>query len=154
MIWAREAEVVDGINTRHENPLFLPDVRLQDHLTASNDLAEVLDGVGLVVVGVPSQFYRAVLSSAPKGAIKPGLPVLNLSKGIEQGSFKTMTKVLNDVLDQHDLNDVGVLAGPNIAKEVAAGEPSLSVVAFPDIEVANSLLPLFHTPTFKVYSSS
>jgi glycerol-3-phosphate dehydrogenase (NAD(P)+) len=153
MIWARESEVVDGINTGHENTLFLPDVRLQDQLTASNDLGEVLDGVDLVVVGVPSQFYRAVLSSAPKGAIQPGLPVLNLSKGIEQGSFKTMTKVLNDVLDKHDVNDVGVLAGPNIAKEVAAGEPSLSVVAFPDIQVANRLLPLFHTATFKVYSS-
>ena len=67
MIWAREPEVVDGINTGHENPLFLPDVRLQDQLTASNDLGEVLDGADLVVVGVPSQFYRAVLSSAPKG---------------------------------------------------------------------------------------
>ena len=63
-----------------------------------------------------------------------------------------MTQVLNDVLDGHPLHHVGVLAGPNIAKEVAAGEPALSVVAFPDLEIATALLPLFHTETFKVYA--
>ena len=153
MIWAREDVVVSGINEDHENPLFLPDVRLQPRLRASNDLAEVLDDADLLVVGVPSQFYRAVLSSAPKGAIPADLPVVNLSKGIEQGTFQTMTQVLRDVLAGHRQDRVGVLAGPNIAKEVAAGEPALSVVAFPDLDVATSLLPLFHTESFKVYSS-
>lgn len=153
MIWAREEEVVTGINERHENPLFLHGIRLQDRLTASNDLGEVLADADVAVVGVPSNFYRAVLSSAPKGSIPPGLPMLNLSKGIEQGTFKTMTQVLNDVLDGHPLHHVGVLAGPNIAKEVAVGEPALSVVAFPDLDVATALLPLFHTEAFKVYAS-
>jgi glycerol-3-phosphate dehydrogenase (NAD(P)+) len=152
-IWAHEEEVVQSINQDHENRLFLQDVRLQQQLHASGDLGEVLHGADLLVIGVPSQFYRAVLSSAPAGAIRPDLPILNLSKGIEQGSFKTMSQVLNDVLDGHDPSMVGVLAGPNIAREVAAGEPALSVVSFPDIEVAGELLPLFHTPTFKVYSS-
>ena len=153
MIWAREDEVVRGINDNHENLLFLPDIRLQSDLSASSDLAQVLEGADLVVVGVPSQFYRGVLSSAPKGAIPTDLPVLNLSKGIEQGSFQTMTQVLGEVLDDHRQDRVGVLAGPNIAKEVAAGEPALSVVAFPDLDIATSLLPLFHTESFKVYSS-
>jgi hypothetical protein len=67
---------------------------MQSQLSASDDLAEVLAGADLVVVGVPSQFYRAVLSSTPKGAIPPDLPVLNLSKGIEQETFQTMTQVL------------------------------------------------------------
>ena len=68
--------------------MFLADVRLQSQPSACDDLAEVLDGADLVVVGVPSQFYRAVLSSAPKGAIPPDLPVLNLSKGTSRGHFR------------------------------------------------------------------
>lgn len=152
-LWAREDVVVRAVNEDNENPLFLPDIRLQKQLRASNDLAEVLDGADLVVIGVPSQFYRTVLSSAPRDAIPPDTPVLNLSKGIEQGTFQTMTQVLHDVLEGHPKSNIGVLAGPNIANEVAAGEPALSVIAFPDLDVAANLLGLFHTESFKVYAS-
>ncbi len=97
MISAREHEVVDGINDGHENPLYLHGIRLQDRLTASQDLGEVLDGADVAVVGA--------------------------------------------------------LAGPNIATEVADGEPALSVVAFRRLDVATDLLPLFHTEAFKVLPS-
>ena len=150
-IWAHEPELVPAINDEHENPLFLAGFRLHRQLTSSNDLAEVLDGADLVIVGVPSPFYRAVLAGAPP--IPADVPVLNLSKGIEPGTLRTMTQVLADVLPGHDRTAIGMLAGPNIAREIAAGEPALAVVTFPDIAVATGVLPILRTDSFKVYSS-
>ncbi|MEO6469777.1 MAG: NAD(P)H-dependent glycerol-3-phosphate dehydrogenase, partial [Acidimicrobiia bacterium] len=95
---------------------------------------------------------REVLETAAS-AIGPDVPVLSLSKGVEQGTSLRMTEVIADVLSGHRADRIGVLTGPNLAREVALGQPTASVVAIEDAAVAAQLQGLFMTATFRVYTN-
>ncbi len=152
VLWSRRAELADAINERHQNPDYLPDHELPDNLRATADLHEAVDGVDVLVMGVPSHGYRAVLDecAADVGA---DTPVISLTKGVEQGSLKRMTEVTAEVLEGHRSDRIGVLTGPNLAREIAAGQPAASVVAIDDGDVAVRLQQLFMTPRFRVYTN-
>jgi glycerol-3-phosphate dehydrogenase (NAD(P)+) len=151
-LWARRAELAAAIATRHENRDYLPGVSLPVPLEVTSDLAEACDGADVVVLGVPSHGFRAVLEAA-RPVIASHVPVISLSKGVEQGTLRRMTEVVADVLADHDRSCIGVLTGPNLAKEVAAGQPTASVVATADTGVAEDLQQLFAGPTFRVYTN-
>ena len=152
VIWAREPEVADQINSSHENPLFLPGVRLHEQVRATTALDEALKSVDAVVSGVPSQYLRSVWADATP-LVAPHLPVLSLTKGIEAASRMRPTQVIAEVLSRHDLSRIGVLSGPNIAREVAAGQPAATVIAMPDLESARALQKAVMTPRFRVYTN-
>ena len=78
---------------------------------------------------------------------------MSLAKGIEQGTLRRMTEVIAEVLADHDPSRIGVLTGPNLAREVAAGQPTASVVAVPDSAVAEELQRVFFAPTLRVYTN-
>ncbi|MGH8976789.1 MAG: NAD(P)H-dependent glycerol-3-phosphate dehydrogenase, partial [Acidimicrobiia bacterium] len=101
---------------------------------------------------VPSHGFRAVVREAGPH-IAPDARVISLSKGVEQGTLRRMTEVVAEELAGHDASRIGVLTGPNLAKEVAAGQPTASVVATPDTAVAEELQRLFLGPTFRVYTN-
>ncbi len=151
VLWAREPEVVEGVAEHHENPLFLPGFALSPELRATSSLADAVEGADVVVMAVPSPYFRSVLVEAAPW-IGGDVPVLSVVKGIEPGTRLRMTEVLAEVLGGE--HRVGVLSGPNLAKEVAAGQPSATVVAFPDGDWSHRLQELFMGPTFRVYSSS
>lgn len=130
-IWAREPEVVDAINGRHENHLYLPGAALTRGLRAEASAEAAADGAEVVFVAVPAQHFRNVLAAA-RGAIGNRSIVLSLAKGLEHGSLLRMSQVVGEVLPEHDRGRIGVLSGPNIAREVHAGEPSATVIALPD----------------------
>jgi glycerol-3-phosphate dehydrogenase (NAD(P)+) len=153
MIWALEQEVAQSINERQENPIFLPGAQLAAELRAANDLQEVVADASVIAMAVPSQFYRSVLEAARR-SIPPEVPFLSLSKGIEEGSLMRMSQVATEVLGDHQCSRIGVLSGPNLAREVLAGHPSATVVAMPDEEVAIELQHLLMTPTLRVYTNS
>jgi glycerol-3-phosphate dehydrogenase (NAD(P)+) len=152
MLWARRPEVARAINGLRENPDYLPGYKLPPPLTATSDLAEAVTGADAVIMAVPSHGFREVFSKASPG-IEPDVPVVSLTKGIEQESLATMTQVVIEVSPGHDPGRVGVLTGPNLAQEIAAGQPTASVVAFRDHETAVSLQSLFMGPTFRVYTN-
>ena len=106
----------------------------------------------MIVLGVPSHGLRSVLSEAAP-SIAPDAAIVSLAKGIEQGSLARMTEVACEVLADHDHSRVGVLTGPNLAREVAAGQPTASVVAVADAATADKLQQLFFSPTFRVYTN-
>ena len=134
------------------NPSYLPGVELPATLRATSDLADACTDAEVVVLGVPSHGFRAVLEAA-RPCIGPDVPVISLSKGVEQETLHRMTEVIGDVLEGHDASCIGVLTGPNLAKEVAAGQPTASVVATTDAVVAEQLQQLFLGPTFRVYTN-
>ncbi|MEP6626054.1 MAG: NAD(P)H-dependent glycerol-3-phosphate dehydrogenase, partial [Acidimicrobiia bacterium] len=152
VLWARDPAVAAHIADEHVNPDYLPDIVLPESLSATSDLGEACAGADVVVMGVPSHGFRAVLEVAAP-AIGSDVPVLSLSKGVEQGTLLRMTEVIADVLDGHRLDRIGVLTGPNLAREVAEGQPTASVVAIPDAETATELQGLFMTATFRVYTN-
>jgi glycerol-3-phosphate dehydrogenase (NAD(P)+) len=152
-IWALEPEVAEAINQHHENPVYLPGGRLALGLRASTDLLEVVAGTEAVAMAVPSQFYRSVLEMA-RDSIPAAAPFLSLSKGIEEGSLKRMSQVATEVLGGDRPGHVGVLSGPNIAREVLAGHPSATVIALRDEMTAVGLQQLLTTATLRVYTNA
>ena len=129
VLWVRGAELAETIASTHENPQYLPGVALPAALRATASLEDACTDAEVVVVGVPSHGFRAVLTdSAP--FIARDAAVISLSKGVEQGSNLRMTEVVAEVLEGHDAGRIGVLSGPNLAKEVAAGQPTATVRRF------------------------
>jgi glycerol-3-phosphate dehydrogenase (NAD(P)+) len=151
VLWAREPEIVEAVNRDHDNPLFLAGVTLPGRVRATSVLEEALD-VDVVVSAVPSKHVRQVWSQAGPH-VRADRPLVSLTKGIERHSLLRMTQVLGEVLPDHDVSRIGVLAGPNIATEIAAGQPAATVVAMPDLEVAAQVQRAFMTPRFRVYTN-
>jgi glycerol-3-phosphate dehydrogenase (NAD(P)+) len=152
MLWARRRDLAETILETHQNPTYLPGTDLPDSLVATSVLREAIEGRDIVVMGVPSHGFRAVLEDA-RPFIAPGAAVVSLSKGVEQGSLLRMTEVISEVLTDHDPARIGVLSGPNLAKEIAAGQPAATVVAFTSDEVAATVQAAFMTPNFRVYTN-
>lgn len=152
VLWAREAEVADEVRSEQRNSRYLQGFELHEQLTATTELDAALDGAELVVVAVPSKFLRAVLSRAAD-AVPRDAVVLSAAKGIEPGSGASMSVAIREELDL-DPGRVGVLSGPNLAKEVLAGHPSATVLACVDRQVADRFAPSLSTPTFRVFTNT
>src|SRR5579872_7350334 len=124
LLWAREPEVIAAINNSHENPPFLPGVRLAENVEAVSDLKSART-CGAVLLVSPAQHIRAI-AEAMRGETEPGKPIVLCAKGIEHGSGKLLTEVLSDVLPNAA---VAVLSGPSFARDVAAGLPTAVTIA-------------------------
>jgi glycerol-3-phosphate dehydrogenase (NAD(P)+) len=139
--------LASSIADTRENATYLAGVHLPDALTPTSSLAEAVTGASVVFMAVPSHGFRTVL-----GDLAPFVDgveaVVSLSKGIENGTNLRMSEVIAEVLP--DL-PAGVLTGPNLAREVAQGQPAASVVALPDEALARRVQDLVHTRTFRVY---
>jgi glycerol-3-phosphate dehydrogenase (NAD(P)+) len=151
VLWSRRQEVADGVNLNHHNPVYLPDVTLPETLAATTDLSEAVGEAEVVVMAVPSHGFRDVFTAAAID-IEPTTPIVSLTKGIEQETLATMTQVVADVARGHEPGRVGVMTGPNLASEVAAGQPTAAVVAFRESEAALAVQQVFMGPTFRVYT--
>jgi glycerol-3-phosphate dehydrogenase (NAD(P)+) len=149
VLWARRPEVADAINATHRNPSYISSVDLSPGLRASSSLAESVSDADVVVMAVPSQGFRETLQQAAPH-IRPWVPIVSLSKGLETGSLLRMSQVANEVMPGHP---VAVLTGPNLASEIAVGQPAASVVAIDDAVIATALQQLFSSTTFRVYTN-
>jgi glycerol-3-phosphate dehydrogenase (NAD(P)+) len=149
VLWARREDLAHSIATDHCNPRYLPGVGLPDRLEATASLAEALAGATAVVMGVPSHGFRDILTEL-QPALPNGVPIVSLSKGVEQGTLKRMTEVVLEVAPGHP---TGVLTGPNLAKEIMAGYPAASVVAMTDAAVSTELQQILSTDAFRVYTN-
>jgi glycerol-3-phosphate dehydrogenase (NAD(P)+) len=152
-LWARRPELATSINETGRNTDYLPDFELPGGLRATSDLGETLDGADVVVMGVPSHGFRRVLEQA-KPEVDPTIPIISLTKGLETGSDMRMTEIIAEILPEQDPRGIGVLTGPNLAREIMAGQPAASVISVPDEEIATVLQSVFMTPTLRVYSNT
>ena len=152
VLWCRRAELARAIRERRENTDYLAGLTLPDTLEVTHELETACAPADVVVLGVPSHGLRAVLAHAAPH-IKSAVPVVSLAKGVEQGTLRRMTEVVGESLPGHAPRQVGVLTGPNLAREVAAGQPAASVVAMYDEAAAAQLQELFMTSTFRVYTN-
>jgi glycerol-3-phosphate dehydrogenase (NAD(P)+) len=148
-LWARRPQLADEINSTHRNSAYLADATLPDALRADSDLAHALTGADVVAMAVPSQGFRAVINEVSK-YVGDRVPIVSLSKGLEQSTFKRMSEVIADVMPN---NPVAVLSGPNLAKEILAGQPAASVIACTDEAIARELVAVFSRPTFRLYTN-
>ena len=143
MLWALEPEVVEAVNARHENSLFLPNIPLSEAIRATSDLAE-LDSCDAWLMVTPAQHMRAVLENAPAG----GRPLVLCSKGIEERSGKLLHEVANEVCPS---SPIAVLSGPTFAHEVAAGLPTAVTLACTDRALGEQLRSRINLVQFRTY---
>jgi glycerol-3-phosphate dehydrogenase (NAD(P)+) len=149
-IWARNADTVEEINTHHTNAKYLPGATLPGQLRATHDIAECVCDADVVVMGIPSQSFRSVLEEVKKH-IRAWVPVISLTKGLELDTRMRMTEIINEVLPGHP---VGVLTGPNLAREIMSGQAAASVVAMEDEIILRELQNLFRSGLFRVYTNT
>ncbi len=147
VLWARDPEVARAVREDHENPAYLPGFGLDPALTATADLEQAVCGADLVVLGVPASGLRRVLQDAAP-FMRPWIPVVSLSKGLERGSHLRMTEVVKEVVPGHP---VAALTGPNIASEILSGKAAAAVIATEDLEVASAIQAVFTRGVFRVY---
>ncbi len=150
-LWARRPELAAEINETRQSTRYLPGLAIPDLVTATADLGEATEGASALVMAVPSHGFREVYTSAA-ASVGDDVPVLSLTKGIEQDTLATMTQVVSDASPDKDRSRIGVLTGPNLASEVAAGQPTAAVIAMSDLETARRLQEVFMGPTFRVYT--
>ena len=151
VLWARRPELAQAVREQHENPDYLPGIALPHNLTATDDPAEAVSGADFVVLAVPSQSLRdnlaGVASSLERGAV-----LVSLMKGVELGTTKRMSEVIAEVADV-PAHQVAVVSGPNLAKEIASGQPAATVVACSDDDAAARLQAACLTGYFRPYTN-
>jgi glycerol-3-phosphate dehydrogenase (NAD(P)+) len=149
VLWARRPELAEQINAAHVNADYLPSFTLPGALRATASIEEATSDADVLVMAVPSHGFRAIAQEAAP-FLRPWVPVVSLSKGIERETLMRMTEVLADEMPGHP---VGVMTGPNLAKEIMAGQPAASVVAIADSTVAAELQRILTQPSLRVYTN-
>ena len=150
VLYARDHSVVRSVTDESLNHRYLPGCPLHTDLRATNDPAEAMDGVDVVVMAVPSHGFRAALRLLKPHA-EPGTPVLSLAKGLEGHTSMRMTEIVADELPGHP---VGVLTGPNLAKEIMAGHATAAVLAMDDLGAAQKIQSVLAIVHFRVYTGT
>jgi len=150
-LWAYERDVVDTINKNRENARFLPGVTLPATLSATSALPEAIQGCEWLLFAVPSHAARSVLQQMGPLLSHP-LPVVSATKGIEEGSLRLMTQVMQETLPAAVHPRLAVLSGPSFAAEVCREQPTAVTLACGDEAVRRTLQASLMTPMFRVYA--
>jgi glycerol-3-phosphate dehydrogenase (NAD(P)+) len=157
VLWSRRREICDAVNGAHENPRYLPGIRLPDRVTSTPSLDEAVDGAEMVVLVVPSQAMREVARAAtphlraPQGE-RP-VPIVCATKGMESGSLLFMDEVLSAELPHSVRDSLAFLSGPSFARELAMQLPTAVVIATRVAEVGADAMRRFRTPYLRTYAS-
>jgi len=153
IMWALEEEVAEGINARHRNPLYLPEVDLPRTVRATASIGEAVKSRGVVVSAVPSHALRGVWERAA-GALSADAIAISCTKGIESPGFKRMTEVIAECARALPEGRILALSGPSFAKEVAAGRPTSVVIAGKDPAAARRAQSIFRSRRFLAFTAS
>ena len=152
VVWARRPEIAESITRDHRNEDYLPEIELPRCLTATTDLAAAVTGAGLVVLAIPAQEVRGHLP-AIRAHLDPAAVVLSLVKGLERGTDARMSELCAEELDLPAAR-FAVVSGPNLALEIARGEPTATVVASTDPAAAEWIATRTAGPYFRPYTNT
>jgi glycerol-3-phosphate dehydrogenase (NAD(P)+) len=149
LLWAFEPEVADSINQDHRNPIYLPDFELPVEVKSTGDLAQ-MGAISRLLIVVPSAFYASTvkqLASHVSGNAK----LLSATKGFLDSNLRRPSEMLKEIFPGHQ---TGVLSGPNLSKEIAAGLPAVSRVASESEEFVREFQQILSSERFRVYGGS
>ena len=147
--WMRDPVQAEAIRTHRENPRYLKGVKVLDGVEPTTDLPAALQACELAFVALPSSALRQVLQ--PVSGLLAGKQLVSTTKGIEAQTFKLMSEIIEEVAPQAR---IGVLSGPNLAKEIAAHTLTATVVASEDEALCRTVQEVLHGRTFRVYASA
>lgn len=151
-VWGRNASVCAQITTRHTNEAYLPGVRLPDAVTGESDLAACVTGADLVAVALPSQSARAVLRPLAD-QLSLDTVVVSLMKGVELTTDRLMSQLLSETL-RVPADRIAIVSGPNLAHEIAARQPTATVVAATSPVTADRVATACASSYFRPYTNA
>ena len=151
-LWVRDAEQAFRINSEGANSIYHPELKLSENITASDDLKSVLLDSQYILVATPSIIFEEVINRI-EPFINSSNAVISCTKGIKAEPFRTMTDIINQHLGQKIGNKVGVLSGPNLAKEIAENKIAGTVIASENEQILIEIKSMLSSNTFKVFSS-
>lgn len=149
LIWGRNQEVVDEINTVHMNSKYLDGNSLPIGLKATSDLQEAFNYSNIYVLAVPAQTLRENLKNW-KPLMQPDALFISTLKGIEVSSLSRMTEIIQEIIQTEN---IAIITGPNLANELILRQPAGAVAAAPTVGLAEKVKQLFDTPYYRVYTS-
>lgn len=148
-LWARDEATAHEIDERHTNDRYLPGFTLPTDLRSTHDLEAAVSRAEMLIVGVPSHAFRSTLHRV-QHHIHPWIPVVSLSKGLEQHTMARMTQIIKEELPGHP---AATLTGPNIAKEIMGGQAAACVIATEDLTVAAAIQRVLHQGLVRTYTN-
>ena len=148
-LWVRSEDLVSEINNDQLNNFYLPDYKLNKSILATSSMADAVSDTGLIFLAVPSSSFRSVAEEVIEFAA-PDVPLISTTKGIEERSFQLMSQIL---LEIDPRARVGVLSGPNLAKEIARNQYSGTVIASDDKVVRSMVMDVLKSEFFRVYAN-
>ena len=148
-LWVRSEDLVSEINNDQLNNFYLPDYKLNKSILATSSMADAVSDTGLIFLAVPSSSFRSVAEEVIEFA-PPDVPLISTTKGIEERSFQLMSQIL---LEIDPRARVGVLSGPNLAKEIARNQYSGTVIASDDKVVRSMVMDVLKSEFFRVYAN-
>ena len=147
-IYDRDIDVVNEINNKRTNEKYLKDLKIPQGVTAFNNIDDAIKDAEYIVLSVPSHVIRLMCKQI-KGKIQSDIPVISIAKGIEEGTDKRLSVVMEEELN----NPIVVLSGPSHAEEVAMKIPTTVVTSSKDMRCAMDIQDLFMTNYFRVYTN-
>jgi len=152
-LWSYREQDTQTIRSKRENPSFLPGVRIPDSIEATSDLRASIREAEMIVTAIPSQHVRSVMVQL-EGAPLRDTTVVNVAKGVENGTLMTMSEMLHQSLPGIAERNIATLSGPSHAEEVSQGIPTTVVAASTDLQTAKLVQDVFMMPYFRVYVST
>jgi len=151
-LWVRDADQALRINSEGANSTYHPELQLSNNITASDNLHTVIKDSTIVLIATPSIVFETIVKRiAP--LIDNKIDVISCTKGIRHNPFRTMSNIIEENLSFKNIN-VGVLSGPNLAREIADNKIAGTVIASTSQELIDNTKLTLSSDTFKVYSSS
>jgi glycerol-3-phosphate dehydrogenase (NAD(P)+) len=150
-LWVRDSEQALRINSEGANSVYHPELQLSSNIHASEDLDEVIKGSSIILVATPSLIFENIIQRIAS-KINKGAHIISCTKGIKLDPFRSMSDIISTNINSND-NQIGVLSGPNLAKEIAENKVSGTVIASSSKDLINDVKEILSSETFKIYSS-
>jgi|TARA_B110000977_G_scaffold201264_1_gene295029 glycerol-3-phosphate dehydrogenase (NAD(P)+) len=151
-LWVRDSEQALRINSEGANSTYHPELQLSSNISASEKLDDVMDGSSLVFIATPSLIFETIMERI-NPMIEEGSYIVSCTKGIKLNPFRSMSDIISMNIDAN-INQVGVLSGPNLAKEIADKKIAGTVIASSSDALLSQVKKVLSSDTFKVYSSN
>ena len=152
-LWVRDSENALRINSESSNSQYHPELELSSNIIASDDLKYVIANAQIILIAVPSIIFEDVIERIKSFVFKDAM-IISCTKGIKSDPFRSMTDIIYSKIDFANENNVGVLSGPNLAKEIAENKIAGTVIASKNNILISKVKSLLSSKTFKVFSSN
>ena len=150
-LWVRDSDQALRINSEGANSSYHPELKLSSNIEASEELEEVIKDSSLILIATPSLIFENIVERiAPM--IEVGAHIISCTKGIKLDPFRSMSDIISSKINL-DKNQVGVLSGPNLAREIAEHKVAGTVIASKNNNLIKDVKTVLASDTFKVYSS-